>query len=268
MSDLQQKQFMLLSGLPRAGSTLLVALLTQNPLIYGEGASALCQIMWNAKQACDTNALAANNRLHTKHDILSALPSLYYKEVDQPIIIEKGRTWPQPANFNMWKEYINAEQKMVVLIRPIDQIVRSLVSLRQRNGWTGDLWSDLLAPDSEPIMKAFGAIYLAQQHPTANILFVDYRDLIADPASTLHKIYNHYEWRHFDHWFDGISQKRIENDEVHGLIGMHEIRETISPRSIDVDLPDRMMRACEELNALLYGAIRCGTLQQREIAPC
>lgn len=244
---------MLLGGLPRTGSTLLVALLTQNPLIYGEGASGLCDIMWNAKQACDiTTAFAANHRLHTKHDILSALPGLYYKDVGEPIVIEKGRTWPHPANFRMWQEYIKSDQKMVVLIRPIDQIVRSFIGLRQRNGWTGDLWSDLLAPDSEPIMKAFDAIYLAQRHSTANMLFVDYRDLIADPGLTLRKIYNHYGWEHFEHWFDGVSQKKAENDEVHGLIGMHEIRRRISPRSINVDLPDRLMRACEELNSLLY----------------
>lgn len=248
----QQKQYMLLSGLPRTGSTLLVALLTQNPRIYGEGASALCHIMWNAKQACDiTAAFAANNRLHTKHDILSALPGLYYKDVEQPIVIEKGRTWSHPANFNMWKEYISAGQKMVVLVRPIDQIVRSFVSLRQRNGWTGDLWSDLLEPGSEPIMRAFDAVYLAQQQPTDKILFIEYKDLVANPASVLRSIYDHYGWDYFEHWFDNISQLNQENDEVHKLMGMHEIRASISIRDINIELPDDVVRTCEHLNSLL-----------------
>lgn len=244
---------MLLSGLPRTGSTLLIALLSQNPVIYGEGASALCQIMWDAKQACDaTTAFAANNRLHTKHDILAALPGLYYKNIEQPVIIEKGRTWAHPENFAMWRAHINPEQKMVVLVRPIDQVVRSFVALRQRNGWTEDLWSDLLKPDSEPIMKAFDAIYFARQHPTENMLFVDYRDLIADPALAIRKIYDHYGWDHFGHWFDGITQKKTESDEVHGFVGMHEIRPSISARCINVRLPDVLAQACEELNSLLY----------------
>lgn len=243
---------MLLSGLPRTGSTLLVALLTQNPLIYGEGASALCQFMWEAKQVCeDTTALQSNNRLHTGHDILSSLPGIYYKDVQRPIIIEKGRTWVHPANFTIWQEHINAEQKMVVLVRPIDQIVRSFVSLRHRNGLTGDLWSDLFEPGSEPLMRAVDAIYVARQQPTDKILFIEYRDLVANPASVLRSIYNHYGWDHFEHWFDNIAQLNPENDEAHNLKGMHEIRASISTRDIDVELPDDVLIACKQLNSLL-----------------
>jgi sulfotransferase len=247
-------QFILLSGLPRSGSTLLVALLTQNPNIYGEGLSALCQLMWNAKQACETDAISANNRFKTKHDVLSALPYLYYKDVEHPVIIEKGRTWPHPLNIQMWTENVYAEQKLIVLVRPAEDVVKSLVALRLRNEWEGDLYADLLVPGSEPICRAAEAIHLAKIEYPERLLFVDYRDLVSDPLLQLERIYDFYNLDKFNHWFDGIEHKRPENDAVHGLMGMHDVRSTISVRDIDIELPEFVKAACVELDTLVYGA--------------
>ena len=47
-----KKQFVFLSGLPRTGSTLLSAILSQNPKIYSEGNSAVCQLMYDMQQSC------------------------------------------------------------------------------------------------------------------------------------------------------------------------------------------------------------------------
>ena len=75
-------QFVCLSGLPRSGSTLLSALLSQNPEIHAEGNSAVCQLMWDMQQSCLSAAkeqLLANNRQSTIKDIISQIPHLYYK---------------------------------------------------------------------------------------------------------------------------------------------------------------------------------------------
>ena len=60
-----KKQFVFLSGLPRTGSTLLSAILSQNPKIYSEGNSAVCQLMFDMQQSCINKAkeqLIANKR--------------------------------------------------------------------------------------------------------------------------------------------------------------------------------------------------------------
>jgi len=248
------KQFIILSGMPRSGSTLLVALLTQNPSIYGEGLSALCQLMWNAKQACELDAVIANNKFTTKYDVLSALPYLYYKKVDQSIIIEKGRTWTHPLNLKMWSENVFGDQKIVVLVRPAEDIIKSMAFLRIKNCWEGDLYSDLIRHGSEPICRAAEAISLAKAEFRERLLFVDYRDLVTDPLGQIDRIYQFYELKKFNHYLEDIKHKRPENDEVHGLIGMHDVRSTISIRNIDVELPDFVKAACVEIDALVYGA--------------
>jgi sulfotransferase len=252
-----KKEFAIISGLPRTGSTLLVALLSQNPRIYGEGASALCQLMWDVQQTCDNiDAVAANRRFDTKHDIISALPELYYKNVKQPIVIEKGRTWTHPDNFDMWTAHVNSDQKLVVMVRPLEDVFKSIAALRLNNGWENseNLYFDLLEVGSEPICRAAEAIALAKVDFSERILFVDYRDLVKDPIKVLDSIYAFYGWEKFEHSLENITHNNQEDDTVHGLLGMHDIRDTISVRQIDVELPKFVKEACVELTALVYGS--------------
>jgi sulfotransferase len=253
MREQLDKNFILLSGLPRTGSTLMVSLLSQNPLIYGEGLSALCQMMWDAKQLCEeARAVVANKRKNVKNDVISGLPDLYYKGIDHPIIIEKGRTWVHPANFNMWREHVNHNQKIVVMVRPVQDIVRSFAALRKRNGWDRDLYRGILDPGQEPICRAAEAIYHAKKNLSDSFLFIDYRKLVVDPASCLNAIYELHGWEPYPHQFENIIQKNKEDDVAHGLIGMHDVRENISVRNLDVDLPEEIDSICEQLNEVVY----------------
>lgn len=253
MSD-QKKKFILLSGLPRTGSTLLVALLTQNKNIYGEGASALCQLMWDAQTVFNNaDAIKANKRFGAKHDVLSALPDLYYKDVEQPIVIEKGRTWTHPLNMAMWLNHVDDSQKTIVLVRPIEDIARSMASLRIKNGWEGDPYQGLFDPGSEPICRAAEAVGLARKMFPERLLFVDYRDMVSEPLRVLDSIYSFYGLEPCDHDVNNIQLKKHEDDTVHGLLGMHDIRPTISVRKIDLELPEDLKPVCQELNKLVYG---------------
>jgi hypothetical protein len=75
------KQFVCLSGLPRSGSTLLSAILSQNPKIHAEGNYAVCQFMWDIQYSYLTKAkeqMIANNRLLTVYDLDSSVPDIYY----------------------------------------------------------------------------------------------------------------------------------------------------------------------------------------------
>jgi sulfotransferase len=248
-----KKQFALFSGLPRTGSTLLTNILAQNPQIHAEGASLLCQLMWNVQETCrNYPALAANNRVSTEADLLGAIPDIFYQRTDKPIVIDKCRTWVHPANVDMWTRNVHKDQKFVVMVRPIQDVVRSFVSLRLENDWQGDLYSDILVPGSEPISRAAQAIFYAKQLPQDNFLYVDYRDLTDRTLEVINIIYDFFGWRPFEHSLGKIEQLHREDDTAHGLLGMHDIREKISVRKIDIDLPPYVEAFCEELNQMIY----------------
>jgi sulfotransferase len=225
--------FVALSGLPRTGSTLLSAILSQNPDIHAEGNSAVCQLMWDMQQSCEGAAseqLHANNRQATQDDLVRAIPAIYYKNTTATHIVDKCRSWTLPANMDMLRRYVTDTPKVIVLTRPVDEIVASFVRLRKDNGWTGDLESDLWIPDSEPIMRSLNGVKHAQANNTGEFLFIEYAQLVDDAASVIDSVYEFCEWEPFAHSFTGIENKHQENDLVYGLLGQHEIRSEIGRR--------------------------------------
>ncbi len=225
--------FVALSGLPRTGSTLLSAVLSQNPDVYAEGNSAVCQLMWDMQVSCQSNSseqLQANGRQDTQEDLIRSIPAIYYKNTNALNIVDKCRSWTLPANMEMIRRYITDDPKVIVMIRPVQEIVESFVRLRKSNGWTGDLESDLLLPDSEPIMRSLDGVKWAQENNNGEFLFIEYANLVDDTQDVIKKIYDFCKWDFFPHYFTGIKNTHKENDEVYGLIGQHHVRPEIKRR--------------------------------------
>jgi sulfotransferase len=219
-----------LSGLPRTGSTLLSSILSQNPEIYAGGNSSVCQLMWDMQISCENNSkeqLLANNKITTKHDLIKAIPYIYYKDVNQKYIVDKCRSWTLPDNIQLIKNYITSDPKIIVLTRDIDEIVESFAKLRKKNGWVGDVKSDLLIKDSEPIMRSLNGVNYAKNNNNGEFLFIDYHDFISNPKNTLNSIYDFFKIKKYDHYFKGIKNIYPEDDLIYGLDGMHDVRPDI-----------------------------------------
>lgn len=226
--------FVALSGLPRSGSTLLSAILSQNPEIHAEGNSAVCQLMWDMQQSCEMTAreqLEANGRMTDQDALVASIPAIYYRNVRTMHIVDKCRSWTLPANMHMLRRYITDDPKVIVLTRPLDEIVASFVRLREANGWTGDLEGGLLNPDSEPIMRSFDGVQIAKATNRGEFLFIEYSDLVSDAPAVVQSIYDFCGWEPFTHYFDNIVNPHPENDSVYGLLGMHDVRPTIGVRA-------------------------------------
>jgi sulfotransferase len=255
------KQFVCLSGLPRTGSTLLSAILCQNPKIHAEGNSALCQIMWDTQQSCLTSAkeqLAANNRSHTMYDIITKLPELYYKDIEESIIVDKCRSWTLKANVEMLKNYITKDFKIIVMERPIIEIVKSFAKLYRSNNSgiiSTNFEEKLVEPGSEPIMRSLEGIHWAKQNnQNNNFLFISYDELVNNTEITIKKIYDFCEWEYFHHDFTNIVVKYPENDEIYKLHGHHEIRPTIKKIENNVVLSKELEAYCLMIDKVMgYG---------------
>lgn len=252
------EQFVCLSGLPRAGSTLLSAILSQNPLIHAEGNSAVCQLMWDMQQSCLTSSkeqLLANSREKTIHDLISQIPYIYYKNISEKIVVDKCRSWTIPANVNMLKDYIDKNYKIIILERSITDIVKSFVKLYKKNG-SGDnineLESKLIMPNSEPIMRSITGINWAKKNNQRNnFLFINYEDLINKTNETIEKIYKFCGWTPFTHNFNQITSKYPEDDSVYGLKGMHKVHHKVINIKNDAVLSVKTSEYCAKIDKLM-----------------
>jgi sulfotransferase len=242
-------QFMFISGLPRTGSTLLSSILSQNPKLYSEGNSGVCQLMWDMQQSCLLNIdeqLESSGRDFTPIDLISSIPNIYYKGLDKKIIFDKCRAWTFPLNTQLIKKYITSTPKIIVLERPIQEIVASFVALRRANNYVGNPEDGLLDNLSEPIVRSLIGVNLAKQNNNGEYLFVSYDDLILNTKNTIKKIYSFCELKPFKHDFDNIINKHKEHNATYNLFGLHDIRPKIEKRSLDVVLsPDTISRCLE-----------------------
>ena len=249
------QQFVCLSGLPRSGSTLLSAILSQNPLIHAEGNSAVCQLMWDMQQSCLTTAkeqLQANGREKTTtYDLISQIPKIYYKQISENIVVDKCRSWTIQANIALLEKYIDKNYKIIILERPVTDIVKSFVKLYTKNGVTGDIESKLLLPNSEPIMRSIAGVNWAKKHnQNKHFLFINYDDLIGTPEETIKRIYDFCGWTYFAHNYNHIECKYPEDDNVYGLKGMHKIRHKVEAQPNSTVLSPKTIEKCQQIDRL------------------
>ena len=255
-------KFIGLGGLPRSGSTLLSAILDQNPEIHAEGNSALCQLMWDQQESCYGAAnkqLNAAYRGHTIPSMVAAIPSAYYKDVSAPVIIDKCRSWTQPGNMAMLQNYFVGSPKVIVLERPLEDVLKSFLAIHRSNGRTpvvedmesvGSIWG-LHIPNSDPVVRSLdGIIWAKQNNQNGNFLFITYDELITNTERVLTSIYDFCEIAPFKHDLNNIINNHPEDDVgVYNNLGLHRVRSTICKRRIDETLPDAILAKCAELEA-------------------
>jgi len=227
------KDIVFLSGLPRTGSTLLTSILNQNPNIHTDGNSALCQLMWDMQVSCEQTEQMLN-KPGLQDKLISKLPGIFYEGATGSIV-DKCRSWTLPANLNLIHRYISKTPKIIVMTRPVVEIVKSFVFIRQMNGWSNPE-EGLLDDGSEPIMRSLAGVNYAKEINTGQFLFVEYQDLLDRTDTTLDAIYNFCGWESFKHNLEDIKNLTPEADESINLIGLHDIRPTISERNVDVKL--------------------------------
>jgi sulfotransferase len=183
-----KENIVFLAGLPRTGSTLLTSILSQNPEIHTAGNSALCPLMWEMQDACSRTEQIMN-RPDIPDKFIGSMPEIFYKDVHSSIIIDKCRTWTLQPNIELIYKYINLNPKIIVMNRPIIDVIKSIIYIRKMNNWKNPEYK-LLDDDGEflmrPLQSVYNSLFLNQEH----ILHIQYSNLIEDTENTLKKVYD------------------------------------------------------------------------------
>jgi len=244
-----------MSGLPRTGSTLLASILSQNPNIHAEGLSAVCNTMWNI-YASNYNIninqwnkdLVCCNRMHSIENILKETINLYYFDVNKKNIVDKCRTWTLPLNLNLIKKYITDNPKIIVLLRPMNEIVSSFANIHKINKWEDDEIFDKITEDSPDVQ----GVISAKKNNNGEFLFVTYNDIVYNTDDTLEKIYSFCNWQPYKHKLNNLKRPFHQNDVVYNMIGLHEIRKKIEKQTNNIVLPRDVIKRCNYIDSLIF----------------
>jgi hypothetical protein len=151
------------------------------------------------------------------------------------------------------KNFITDKPKIIVLVRPIQEIVESFVFLRKKNNWAEDiLYEHLLEEEENPIMLPLQGAIWAKENNNGEFIFIRYDELVFETKNTLDKIYEFCGWQKFEHNLQNIKRPFVQKDEVWNLSGLHDVRETIERQNYQINLPKKILKKCYYLNSLLF----------------
>ena len=244
-----------MAGLPRSGSTVLSAILNQNPRFYSGPSSPVLSTMYTVGKHL------ANNELFTGYpkpeqakNIISSIIDQFYDDVEKPVVIDKNRAWP--ARVPYIRGYIGQQAKIICPVRDIDEILTSMIMMIRRNPYkegqerinfideqlvklniplSDDNRCEFIAGPQGILGQSLDAIQKGfKQGFSDRIHFVEYKDLVNNPGETLKSLYEFLDEEYYEHTFDDLENQNQEQDlKTYGLADMHQVHSKLESTAPD-----------------------------------
>ena len=242
-----------ISGLPRSGSTLLAALLRQNPRFEAAMSGPLAGLFGALlREMSGRNEYSVFIDDAKRERILHGLFDNFYADCTAEVIFDTNRGWCawMPAIARLFPD-----AKVIACVRELPWVVDSIERLVQRNvfspsaifnysadGTVYNRANDVVAQDGmvgAPYNALKQACYGGQRE---RLLLVQYETLTTDPAKTMHAIYAFLGEPPFEHDFDHIDYDVTEFDQRLGTPGLHTVRSMVKAEPRETLLPPDLFK--------------------------
>lgn len=242
-----------ISGLPRSGSTLLCAILRQNPRFTASMTSPVASL-WGAliprmSGKSEFSSFFDDDR---RAAILRNTFNGYYKDVEPgQIVFDTNRSWTSKAAL---LQQLFPGSRIVCCVREVGWIIDSLERMLRKNPLqTSRVFNYnpgtsiyervevLMNSEKGLIGMPWSALREAWFTSDAGrLIIVDYRTLTTKPRETIQRLYSALGEPVFDHDFERVSYDEPDYDADLGMPGMHKVRERVEyierPPAIPPDL--------------------------------
>jgi sulfotransferase len=221
-------RFVGVTGLPRAGSTLLCQLLAQHPDIYCEGhSSPLCNTVLGIRRMVSDDEFFLSQLDHaferTYGHFTAAMRGFlrdWYHSCDRAVVVDKNRAWLHAIELLL---HLEPEARLIVCLRELGQVYGSIEAQHQRTillDFTDHLAdydrfgrADMLFAKDKVIGASLVALNAVVDLPKAvqeRLYFVRFEDLMADPARCM---------AHLHAWL-GVPASVIDPEKL--IVAAHE----------------------------------------------
>ena len=238
------KTFHFVSGMPRAGSTLLMNILGQNPRFHVTATSGILDVIFGVRNNWEKHVeFQAAPDEAAKLRVMRGILETYYGGTNNPVVFDKSRGWL--AHLEMAEMLLERKAKVLVPVRDLRDILASFEKLWRQTSKTSQIGQEkqhylqfqtiegrcnVWVSGDQPVGLAFNRIKDALHRGFSDRMhFVHYEKLTADPGRTLREIYDFLEEPQFAHDFNNVQQITWEDDLVHGMKGLHDIRPKVEP---------------------------------------
>lgn len=259
--------FHFISGLPRSGSTLLAALLRQNPRFHA-GMTSPVGSLFSALlgQFSAGSEFGPVITQEQRKRLLAGLFSNYYAEqAGKDIVFDTNRQWCArlPALMDLFPQ-----AKVIACVRNVAWVMDSLERLYRANPYENTklfdddverntVYSrvDTLAQRNRLVGFAWAALkesYYGEH--SRSLLVVDYDLLTQAPEKVLRLVYDFIEVPWYQHDFNNVHYDAPEFDQALGLAGLHRVRPQVAAQARRTILPPDLFQQYSALSFWNDGA--------------
>ncbi|GGA40610.1 sulfotransferase family protein [Dyella nitratireducens] len=247
-----------ISGLPRSGSTLLAALLRQNPRFHAGMSSPVAGMFNNLLgEMSGRNEFSVFIDDAQRERVLRGLFDNYYgPDIDAQVIFDTNRMWCSKLPV---LRTLFPHGRIIACVRHVSWVMDSFERLTRRNvfqpssifsyrpGTTVYSRTEGLAGGDGLVGHAYNALKEAYfgEHAAQHLMLVQYETLTNDPARVLAAIYAFLDEPAFEHDFENISYDATEFDLRAGTPGLHAVRPRVEAICNETILPPDVFRRYE-----------------------
>jgi sulfotransferase len=228
-----------ISGLPRAGSTLLAGILRQNPRFHAAMTSPVGAIYLAMQSAVSRkNEAAVFIDAAQKRRLLEGVFLNYYQDISaEKIVFDTNRLWCTKMQA-LAEHFPNS--RVICCVRHVSWIMDSIERLVRHNtldlsgifgfdaGGTVFTRVNALAASDGMVGFALDALRQAYfgEHPQ-RLMLVEYGALTGRPERTMAEIYEFIGEPLFAHDFDDVEYDARDFDLALGSPGLHQVRRKV-----------------------------------------
>ena len=214
-----------LSGIPRSGSTVLAAILNQNPATHVSTTSGMVNGLDGLANVWTQSPLLHENDPERKRlaQTMRGAIEAFYEDISAPVIIDKSRAWSLAMIIHAMHDVLQRKPKIIATVRSVPDCAASFVRVAQPKDLDHFIYNGQLLDHLKATYMGLQEGY--QAFPEC-FLFVEYEDLLANPKAQLDRIHEFLELQPFDYNFDDIDGSSVKEDDegLHGYAGMHDIK--------------------------------------------
>ncbi len=236
------KKYHFIAGLPRSGSTLLSAILNQNPRFSASITDALISYLRNIIINTDAGSgIRTLVPVHKQKAIMQAIMDAYYADAN-PVCFNTNRAWG--AHTNLIAD-LYPHSKIILCVRHVCWILDSFERLHQHTPYdlkaiygNQDLPTvyhrtnsliDLHAGGSGlvgmSVLNTKQALFSAEQ---PRICVIEYDTLCEQPKWVMQQLYDFLDEPQYAHDFSDVSANYDEYDRALNMPNLHKVRPQVS----------------------------------------
>ncbi len=239
-----------ISGLPRSGSTLLGALLRQNPVFHAGMSSPVGGLVSRLLEAMsENNEFSVFITPEQKRALTLTIFSTFYEEQgDKEVIFDTNRLWCSKLSLI---QDLFPGSKVICCVRNVAWIMDSVERLVRKNTFevsrlfnnsgersTVYTRTEALSQGGRLVGFAYNALKEAfYSEYSSSLLLVDYDILAQAPDKTLSLIYQFLGEEPFQHDFENVEYQADEFDNRLNTKGLHKVRSKVEFQPRQTVLP-------------------------------